>query len=492
MNIFNNMHRRFALAVLTLSVVFTSCQKYLDVNVDPNRSLTTTPQLALTSSQLYIGQSIGDRVASQSNVWNQYWTTGPGTALGTWDQNSMLTSDGNQLFNTFYLRSLNGLNYIIKKTNQPVYAAIAKILMAYEYQYAVDLFGDVPFSEALKGDIEDGALTSPKYDDAQVVYNAIITLVDEGISALDTTGTGFIYPSSDDIIFGGDLIKWKAFAYSLKLKLYMRQSGIKDVSAEVQEIYENGFFLEDLAAIRYTSASPKNANPLWYDLKSSIGNTYAASKTSIDYLISTDDPRIDYFYNKASATNTHVGLKQGDVENSPASASYSTPNGARATNGGIIFGPDVPVILMSPWEVNFLLAEAAAKGYIAENDESLYEDAVTLNFQYFGTPGVSTYLSNGGAYDNTSLETKIKSIALQKWVSFNGTQTVESWIETRRLDSPANPVFTSAGGIFMVPTNNVLGGSAFPSIYYYPQTEADFNTKFPGQNQLTDKVFWDN
>ena len=102
---------------------------------------------------------------------------------------------------------------------------------------------------------------------------------------------------------------------------------------------------------------------------------------------------------------------------------------------------------------------------------------------------IDTYLSGPGAYDAAN---GVKSIAKQKWVSFNGLQPVEAWIETRRLDSPAMPIFTSPGGLFVVPTNNVLGGNNFPSILYYPATEQDLNSSFPGQHTLTDKVFWDN
>ena len=83
---------------------------------------------------------------------------------------------------------------------------------------------------------------------------------------------------------------------------------------------------------------------------------------------------------------------------------------------------------------------------------------------------------------------------MQKWVSMNGLQPVEGWIETRRFDNTANPIFALPGGLFVTPTSNSLGGNNHPSILYYPSTEQDLNSNFPGQHNinLNDKVFWDN
>jgi hypothetical protein len=76
-----------------------------------------------------------------------------------------------------------------------------------------------------------------------------------------------------------------------------------------------------------------------------------------------------------------------------------------------------------------------------------------------------------------------------------GLQSIESWIETRRFDSPSSPIFSSSPGnlgLFIIPTENGLKGDVFPSILKYPDTEQSLNKNFPGQHNLTDKVFWDN
>ena len=127
-------------------------------------------------------------------------------------------------------------------------------------------------------------------------------------------------------------------------------------NTKFKSLYESGAeFIttnDDNAAIAYEGAA-KSKNPWWTDANStSLGNYFAASKTTIDYLKATSDPRIDKFYDPPS-TGAHTGLKQGDVENSPSSAEYSTPNGAliEDANGNLvgdtIFSPTAPVFLMT-------------------------------------------------------------------------------------------------------------------------------------------------
>lgn len=485
-----------AAAVLGLLVMLISCKKYLDINVDPNNSSTTTAALELPSAQLYIGNSLGDRLFQQTSVWSQYYTGGPGVSLGDWDKNTMSTSDGNQCFNNMY-RCMSNLDYIIRRTNEPYYQAISEILIAYNMQVVVDLFGDVPYTQALKGDISDGSHTSPVYDNAKdVIYPDLERLVKKALATLDTSVAGITVPGGDDLIYHGDLDLWKKFGNSLLLKLYIRQ-GDDAAKAKFAALFNSGAdFIStnsDNGMIAYAGGA-LSRNPFWTDAKStSLGNYFVGSKTTIDYLEATADPRIDFWFNKP-ASGVHLGLKQGDVENAPATADFSRPHGARAPAGGNIFNPASPVILMSAWEVNLMIAEAAALGWIGASAKTYYDAAVIESGDYLGAPSMSAYLAGAGKIDMTSPATQLKSIALQKWACMNGLQPVEGWIETRRFDNASRPYFTTSGGLFVSPTRNVLGGNSFPAILYYPATEQDLNKNFPGQrsNALSEKVFWDN
>src|SRR5690349_1090276 len=122
-------NRVFILAAGAL-IGFSSCKKYLDINQNPNQSTTSTAALQLPTAQLYIGQAIGDRLYEIASVWSQYYTGGPGVSLGDWDKNTMSTTDANQVWNNLY-RANSNFDYIIKKTNEPYYAAVSNILMGY-------------------------------------------------------------------------------------------------------------------------------------------------------------------------------------------------------------------------------------------------------------------------------------------------------------------------------------------------------------------------
>ena len=485
-------HKFKFVALITLGLImpFLSCKDYLDVNINPNQSTVSRIDLQLSSAIVGTAVGIGQRIFPEIGTWAQFQTGGPGVALSEWDQHKLSSSEPRELFRELYRSSAN-LNYIVQNSTENNYIAIAKILRAYNFQIAADVFGDIPYTEALKGDIPDGSILHPRYDSAKdVVYPGIENELRE---AIDLLTRGVITPGSDDLIYGGDMEKWNKFAHSLLLKVYIRQGASR--AAQIAELYADGedqFILtNDEAAMLEFSGTAGNSNPFWNNAKSSsLGNYYVATTTLLDYLLSTNDPRLDQFFDPAPS-GAHVGLDPGNIQSQPSTATFSRPAGSLAPNGGRMFSATAPVIFMSAWESNLLLAEAAARGYIAADAKTYYDAAVQASFEFLelDAAAADAYLAGGGAFNAAD---PIKSIALQKWVSMNGLQPLEAWIETRRFDSPATPIFASPGGIFKSPTVNALGVGVFPSILPYPDDEESLNQSFPGQHKLTDKVFWDN
>ena len=478
------------LLVLALGTPFYSCKDYLDVNVDPNQSTISRVDLQLSSSQLMTAIGIGQRIYPQLSILAQYQTGGPGVSLGDPDQHEWASSEGNEVFTQLY-RSNTNLNYIIQNSTETNYIAVAKVLRAYNFQVCADLFGDLPYSEALKGDIADGSILHPKYDSAKdVIYPGIENDLREAIDLIERAGV--VTPGADDLIYHGDMEKWNKFAHSLLLKVYLRQGASGQAKAAQLYSSDDQFILtnDEAAFIQFYDAAGQR-NPQWNAAKSTaLGNYYVATNTSTDYLTATGDPRIDAFYDR-TADNTHFGLNPGGIQEAPPTQKFSRPAGALAATGGLIFGPSNPVFLMSAWEGNLLLAEAAARGWITTDANALYNAAVQASFEYLGLDATEadTYLAAEGAYDAANA---IKSIALQKWVCMNNLQPVESWIEARRFDSTGTPIFFSPGGIFHEPAHNALPAGTFPSILPYPENEESLNQSFPGQHGLTAKVFWDN
>lgn len=476
------------LLIVGMGLSFTACKDYLDVNVDPNQSTTSRVDLQLSAAQLQTAIGIGQRIYPAVSVWSQYYTGGPGVSLGDPDQHKLASSEGNEVF-TRLMRSGVNLDFIIKNSTNSNYIAIAKIMKAYNFQVLVDLFGDIPYTQALKGDIADGSILHPQYDDAEtVIYPALEV---EILDALDliTAGALEAHPGTDDLLYGGDMAHWAKFANTLLLKIYLRQASYADATALVASGAEFVTTNADNGLVSFPGGSSAS-NPFWNAAKSTaLGNHYVATTTVFDYLVNSQDPRLDYFFDP-SASGTHVALNPGDVQAQPLAATFTTPDGALIATGGLIFSPTAPVILISSWEGNLLLAEVASRGGVTADAQTAYEAAVAASFEHLGVPDstLAPYLAGPGGFNAVD---QLKSIVLQKWVSMNGLQPLEAWIEVRRFDTASSHIFYPPGGLFKNPTFNSLGLDIFPSILPYPENEQSLNQSFPGQHPITDRVFWD-
>jgi hypothetical protein len=477
-----------------------SCKDYLDVNIDPNQSTISRIDLQLSSSQLQTAIGMGQRIYPTMNVWCQYYTGGPGVSLGDPDQHKLASSEGNEVFTRLY-RSSGNLNYIINNNAaQTNYVAVAKIMRAYNFHVCADLFGDIPYSEALKGDIADGSILHPKYESAEnVVYPGLIADLQDAIATIEAHDLSVSLPAADDLVYGANadheaqLDQWGKFARTLLLKLYLRSEKYTEAAALADSHAPEDFITDnaDNAAVAFPGGA-SGSNPFWNAAKStSLGNFYIATTTVLDHLNGSLDPRIDAFFDK-DGSGSHSGIHPGSIQLEPPGKSYSTPAGALKTNGGLIFNPQAPVILMSAWEGNLLLAEAEARKAAPDAAvvQAAYDAAVAANFEYLGLDAAAAdaYLAGNGAISSNH----IKSIAVQKWTCMNGLQPVESWIETRRFDGPESIFTTGGSAIFRVPTSNSLGGNTFPSILPYPENEESLNQSFIAQHPITAKVFWDN
>lgn len=160
---------------------------------------------------------------SESFLWSQYYTWGIGVSIGNEERFVSVAGDFNGYWQRAYANSLADLNSITKNSTSAAYRGIANVLKAYLFQGLVDHFGDVPFTEAVSGAIEDGSILTPNYDSAEtVIYPGIITMLDEALSDLALAEAGTV--GEDDFIYQGDIAKWIKFANSLKLRVLMRTS----------------------------------------------------------------------------------------------------------------------------------------------------------------------------------------------------------------------------------------------------------------------------
>ena len=491
MNIKLNMlyKMRWLFACLAL-VSVASCQKALDINVDPNKALNASPNLVLPAAQVEMGLTVGNTWNFVGSMWAQYWTGGHGVSSSGLEYYTMQSVDVQSAWTRSYERCLQDLNYLIK-SDEPIYAGMAKICTAYEYQMLVDLFGDIPFSEALKG---DEGIFIPKFDKEADVYAALVPLIEDGIADIQSTDPAAAVPGNDDLMYGGDINKWIAFANTLKLKVLIRKG---DFVAAKTLVQSGATFIGDNADNAQISwnESTKNTNPLWarFNSRTGIEMYYVASSTIIAQLNALSDPRIDFLFNKPSkpAPNSpHKGVNSGDVNEDPQylPPKYTGSDVDRRANfsqpSALVFASNTPTIFISAWESKFLQAEALIRN--GDDGSTLFGEGVQLSFDYLGAGNAAAYitsLSFGGTMD-----AQLNTLAVQKWISMTSLQMAEGWVETVRFNRAGNEIFTN--GIFSSPLLNTIGANKYPTSFVYPTQEIALNPNTPNRT-VTDKRFWD-
>src|SRR5260221_3649682 len=203
--------------MVAIVTIVSSCTDFLNVNKNPTAQKDAALPLVLTSSQGSLAFYMGSDFYLYSMLFTQQMA-GQGSATQTrfYDSYIVTNTDVNNAFGNYYASTLADLNYIIKNAeNQgnPQYAGISEIMQAYSYGILVDMWGSVPYSEALQG----VAHPQPKYDDSKSIYDALFTLVDDGITDLGKTNIRTI--TAEDLIYGGNISKWIKFGNTLKLRL---------------------------------------------------------------------------------------------------------------------------------------------------------------------------------------------------------------------------------------------------------------------------------
>lgn len=486
------MKNNFKIILILILTLSFSCEDSLEeVNIDPNTFPSAADPQILASAIGFMGYVVDtDLNFSDSFLWSQYNTWGIGVSTGNAERYIQAATDHNGYWQRAYANVLADLNYINKNSTSAAYRGISKILIAHMYQGLVDHFGDVPFTEAVSGAIEDGSILAPNYDSAEtVIYPALVTMLDEALSEFDVAAGEDV--GDDDFIYSGDISKWAKFANSLKLRVLMRTSEVNPQGAAIQSLISSGTFIEtidDIPAIPFSGASG-DQNPMFARAEFGVGMFYFASNAYLNVLESLDDPRAEVIYTKAT-TGTFAGqlhgIDQGTIDDEP----FTAPDTNYSLANAYSYGQAKPVILMSPWEVWFLRAEAAARYGTADDETDALETAIALNFTYMGVADSATYISSLGYSSSDPLVDKIDMIAVQKWISLNGTQEDEGWIEARRFDRTGSRLFTD--GIWQHPPLSVLPNNGFPSTWLYPESERSLNPNAPAQRVITDKIFWDN
>jgi hypothetical protein len=347
--------------------------------------------------------------------------------------------------------------------------AVTEVMEIYSWYYLVTTYGNIPYTEAL--DIEK---PFPKYDDAKTIYNDLLTRLDAAIANINTGAEGF---GGADLVYSGNMTKWKKFANSLKLKMGMTIAD--DDAAQAKSVVESavasGVFTSnaDNATLKYQNVQP-NTNPIWVDLVNSGRDDFVAASTFIDSLLAHNDPRIDNFFT-TDPTGGYSGAEPG-MQSAYEPNSHVHPD---------ITKPEFPGLLLDYAETELFLAEAAQRGFnVGGTAATHYNAGVTASIEYWGGTAAeaAAYLAQPGvAYNAANWK---KSIGVQKWIALYN-RGWDAWIEWRRLDYPQ-----------LDPAHEAL--SDIPVRFPYPVNEQNVNRanfeaagEAIGGDDVSTKLWWD-
>lgn len=386
------------------------------------------------------------------------------------------------VWNDFYsvvIADADAIYTIAASENNNNMMGVGLTLQAYGYSFLTDVYGAIPFSEAIKAGSE--GIIAPKYDSQEEVYTGTLAMLDEAIALF---GTGGAINGTNDILYGGDAGLWKKFASSLKFRMLMRASAKMSVGADLQALANAGNLFtsnaED-AKLVYLSANP-SSNPLYESIVFGTRGEWKINEAIVDRLNADNDPRLSV-YAGLNEDNEYRGKPSGYADVPSDDWNYTNVSAL----GDFYLRPELPGFFVSYPELKFLMAEAVTKGYISGNANTHYIEAIKASMEYNEVPAgdIAGFLSEK-ALNTGSQSAALEQIATQNWIALF-SQGVESWNEWRRT---GYPVLTPA---FEADLNQI------PSRYNYPTIEASLNTanyndavSAQGVDDLTTPVWWMN
>lgn len=460
--------------ILALLLVATfSCDKdFEEVNTDPDKA-TEVPAHLLLGSLITTTQNIiysVQRGGDMGECWAQHWSKVQyndearyiprrGVIDGIWETlYASVIEDAKAMYNLAEIENNSNLQ------------GAALVMQANAFQILTELYGPVPFDEAVVEGIEQ-----PAYNTSQEVFAGVIAMLTQA-DELFSQNTGEITATSD-LLYGGDASKWKKLANSLKFKALMRSGG---ENSELQALVGKMFTSNtDSAQLAYLANDP-DANPIFETIV--FGNRPEYKISDVLVTVMQGDPRLP-IYAGENADGNIVGKPAGfaDLPNDALGFTYANISPL----GDKYLDPLLPGVIMSYAQLQFLMAEAANEGKISGGitaAKTYFDNGIIANFEF---NGLTTGASYASGFSFASQDDAREKIATQVWIALFG-QGFETWTEWRRTGVPA---LTPAveGAISTIPTR-----------LFYPSTQVSLNKDnydtakdmLNNGDNLDSKLFW--
>jgi len=488
--------KQYIISLAAAALLLTSCSKELErVNINPNNLETPDATTLLSNTivtEFYNNASISWTLA---NGYDQYMTF----SSSYYDQPTRYSPVSNSPYWTAMYEAARDANTLystgMTKGNTFLQAA-ALTLRSYAFAQLTELWGDIPFTQALQG--STGSYTPP-YDGQQTVYTdavaGILPSLRRADSLLKANPSGLL---GGDLLFGASTASWRRFINALRLRYLLRVSAKMDPSAEMQAIVSDGTLMQSAAqsaALTLPTTTPYN----FPSLTERTGDFQVKYMNSLLYntFVSTgDSARIQAYFAKNPNNASQSGFSFSYYGGMPmvidadgtqtATSSNFNPTFVSGANKGLI-----KARLITYAEQEFILAEAAVKGFIGGTAQTYYNNGVTGAFAEIGITDATgpNYLGHTGVvFDNSTTAASLQQIITQKWL-VNINNGFEGWIEFRRTGYPA----LQAGGSIN------LNNGAIPTRFLYPTDEVTINAQhyktevanMGGTEITTYKAWWE-
>lgn len=461
--------KKYQIIVLFAAFLIAGCTTdFKEINTNNNAPEKVTPTLLLPNIQrsminevLGVGWGIGNIVIQHT------------AKIQFVNEDRYLWGEINGIWNTGYnrLRDVENIIKLAEENKDNGAKGVALVMRAWIFSLITDCYGDVPYSEAIKA---KSGIYYAKYDDQEKIYEGIINDLKEANDLLGTAAGRL----AGDLIYNGDYAKWRKLANSLRIRSLIRISAKKSPASELASIISNPsanpIFINnsDNAVYNFAAASPDQ----FPNFSSRIGsfNEFRASKTLLDTLQTLKDPRLSIFFRptpatEAAATKVFIGVPNGMDDVVALTYLGGSQNHSRIgplwyedaiTPAGLNVAKGV---IMTYAELQFLLAEAAEKGWISGSGKNYYEAGINASMSYYATTMPAGYLSLPEVAWSSSSAENLRKIGFQKWIAFY-YQGLEAWFDWRRTGIPA-----------LKPGVSNQNGNRIPVRFIYPIIEQSLN-----------------
>jgi hypothetical protein len=481
------MKYKLLIAGLLMLLIFASCKKgFLDVNTSPNAPTDVPPAVLLPTTTVGIAFLNANELGRVTSVLVQHTA---GTANNPQNQDVYILEGfyENQWNTEIFSGIVSDLEILINKTEttSPAYSGIAKLQKAYAFSVLTDLWGDVPYSQAGQG----LKYEKPRFDKQEDIYQGnaglgitgLIDLTKNGLA--DLNKPSLLTPTTDDLVYGGDLAKWKRMGNTLLLKLAIQLSNVNPGLAKstIEGVIAGNNYINSNALDFELPFVNKigNENPIYSFNNVQRPSDMMLSNRFLNLMFSLNDTvRLAKLFTKPNGV--FRGYENGNNVTAPAVANRSKYNTYLTGTAG-----EAPVRLLTNFQSLFILAESALIFGTAGNPDSLYKAGIRAHMQKIGmtTAEINEYFStNPNVVTLTgTTEEKRKQIITQKYIAWVGNG-IEAYNDYRRTGYPPLVVSLNAQGD---------DPTVVPKRLPYPNSETFRNPNTPNPRPLSNvKVWW--